>query len=120
MDLAIMKKKLNSFKKPNGSLRGISDDMLVEVLRTWEGYTGPMDDFARQIGVRKTQIGPIIHKARKIAKASESVEGGFREIRVSDDTAAISHSGIELILDHGKVLRFSEVDVLLDFLKKVA
>ena len=122
MDFAVMKKKLNSYKKANGVFRKISGEMLVELLRAWEGYTGPMDDFARQIGVRKSQLGPIIHKARKIAKDSEFVGGEFKEIKVGEASipGAAPCQGIELIWEGGKVIRFGEVEVLLDFLKKTA
>jgi len=68
MDFSIIRKKLTSYRKPNGDFRNLSGEMLVEVLKAWENYSGPFETFSRDIGVRKSQLGPIIHKARKVMK----------------------------------------------------
>ena len=120
MDLSVMKKKLNSYKKPNGIFRNVSGELLIELLRAWEAYTGPFEDFARQVGVRKSQLGPMIHKARKLAKDTEYVGGDFKEVKVGEAMAHGAGGRIELVWDNGKVIRFAEVEVLLDFLKKSA
>ena len=118
MDYAVLRKKLTSYKTPNGIFKNLSNELLMEVLRSWEHYTGPFDRYAHEIGVRKSQLGPLIHKARKIAKTSEYQNGGFKEIRVkSSDAKLLPMSGkIELVIDQSKVIRFEEVDLLIDFL----
>lgn len=119
MDYSVLKKKLNSYKK-EGALRGVSGELLVEMLRMWESYTGQMDEFAKQIGVRKSQLGPLIHKARKVAK-SEGFEGGdFKEVKIQSSSPSNCSNAIVLKWEQGKVIRFSQVDQLVDFLKKVS
>jgi len=122
MEFSVMRKKLNSYKLSNGTFRNLSGEMLIEILRTWENYSGPFAKFSRDIGVRKSQLGPIIHKARRLAKDSEYQGGKFKEVKVSSDnvTSFPLHGKIELVLDGSKVIRFEEVDLLIDFLKKSA
>ena len=124
MDLAILRKKLNSYKtKPNGVFKNISGEMLLEVLRAWENYTGPMSVFSKQIGVRPSQLGPLIHKARKVAKNTEFTDGSFKEIKTDSTSNAgqstTNEGKIELVWDN-KMIRFITVDHLIEFLKKIA
>ena len=123
MDYAVIRKKLNTFRtKPNGCFKKVSGELLVEILRLWEGYTGPMKEFARQIGVRGSQLGPMIFKARRLVKNMEAEGGDFKEIRIESsagDGSGIA-GGIELSWEGGKVIRFSRVEQLVEFLKKVA
>lgn len=122
MDLAVLKKKLTSYKKPNGVFKNISGEMLIAVLRAWENYTGPQDDFGRQIGVRQSQLGPLIHRARKIAKTTEYADGKFKEVRTADsddNSKQIIQGRIELIWDN-KLIKFSDVETLVEFLRKIA
>lgn len=123
MDYAVLKKKLNSYKNSNGVFRNISGEMLVGILRAWENYTGPMKEFSKQIGVRMSQLGPIIHKARKIAKTTEFTDGSFKEILTNSNDPATeqlstNEGKIELIWDN-KLIRFNAVDQLIEFLKKI-
>ncbi|MFN8370670.1 MAG: hypothetical protein U0T83_08625 [Bacteriovoracaceae bacterium] len=40
MELEVLRKKLSSFKGEDGRIRGVSDDLLLEVLAAWETYGG--------------------------------------------------------------------------------
>ena len=39
-DNIILKKKLSTFKSSGGRLRGINDEVIIDVLRSWENWTG--------------------------------------------------------------------------------
>ena len=122
MEFTVLKKKLNSFRGANGVFRGVSEELLVEVLRLWENYTGAMGDFAKKLGVRNSQLGPMIHKARKVSKNKEYANGKFKEVKIesSNHDSVKGCKGIDLKWDKGRVIRFPEVDQLIEFLKKVA
>jgi len=120
MEFAVLKKKLTSFRSKEGKLKKVPGELLVAVLRTWEAYTGPMSEFSREIGLRQSQLGPLIHRARLYAKSSVQGAEDFTEIRVLEETPPAGESMIELSWEGGKVIRFRRTDELVDFLKKVA
>ena len=63
MDNAIIKKRLSTFKSSKGSLTRVSDDVLADVIRAWEQWTGKSTDLARELGVDKYQLVFLIKKA---------------------------------------------------------
>jgi transposase len=118
MEFAVLKKKLTSFRSKDGKLKKVPGELLVVVLRTWEAYTGPMAEFSREVGLRQSQLGPLIHRARLYAKSSVQGAEDFTEIRVAESSPVPGNGGIELTWEEGKVIRFSRTEELVDFLNR--
>lgn len=119
MEFAVLKKKLASYRSKDGKLKKVPGELLVAVLRAWEAYTGPMAEFGREVGLRQSQLGPLIHRARLYAKNSVQGAEDFTEIQVVEGPP-VGEGTIELSWEGGKVIRFRRADDLVDFLKKVA
>jgi hypothetical protein len=119
MEFGVLKKKLASFRSKDGKLKKVPGELLVAVLRAWEAYTGPMAAFGREVGLRHSQLGPLIHRARLHAKSTVQGAEDFTEIKVAEGPP-VSEGAIELNWEGGKVIRFRRTDELVDFLKKVA
>ncbi|MBK8201187.1 MAG: hypothetical protein IPK68_04840 [Bdellovibrionales bacterium] len=123
MDNGILKKKLNTFKSEKGFLKKVSDDVVLEVLRAWEHWPGTTTELNREIGLSKMQLVTMIQKAKRLVKNGMVPADDFKEIKVTDGPIAgplPPCSGIEIAWDNGKLIRFSQVEQLIDFLKKVA
>lgn len=119
MEFAVLKKKLTSYRSKDGKLKKVPGELLVAVLRAWEAYTGPMAEFGREVGLRQSQLGPLIHRARLYAKNTVQGAEDFTEIKVVEGPPP-GEGGIELNWEGNKVIRFRRADDLVDFLKKVA
>lgn len=123
MDLEILKKKISTFRGEGGRVRITDDHLLMEILAAWEQWTGAASGFYGAIGVSQKGISSIIGKAKKLRREGHFPAEEFKEIKVESQTAANGSgpcSGIELGLTDGKVIRFPQVDQLLEFLKKAA
>ena len=122
MDLEILKKKVSSYRSDSGRVRKVSDELLLEILEAWEQWTGPAKGFYTALGVSAKGISSIIGKAKKLKR--EGFPGDFKEIKIdgAGSSAAPSGpcSGIELSWTEGRVIRFPQVDQLVEFLKKAA
>jgi len=122
MDNTILKKKLSTFRSQEGYLLGVSADVLQELLRAWEGWTGSSKDFYKSIGVSQRQMAVLLGKAKKIHREGGFPAEEFKEIQLAGGvpTGAGSACGIELSWEGGKLIRFCEVSQLVEFLKKAA
>jgi hypothetical protein len=124
MDNTVLRKRLNTFKSAKGTLRSVSNEVAMEVLRAWENWPGSAADLYRDLGISKMQLVTMIQKAKRLVKSGAVTESEFKEIGVATGAAsgvgASSCSAIELAWDQGKVIRFAQVELLIDFLKKVA
>lgn len=123
MDNAVLKKRLNTFKSDKGVLCKVSNDVVMDVLRAWENWPGSVADLYRDLGLSKMQLVTMIQKAKRLVKSGAVQESEFREIGVASGVAGGSAgpcSAIELCWRDGKVIRFPQVDQLVDFLKKAA
>lgn len=123
MDNTILKKKLSTFRSKEGYLIGVSADVMHELLRAWEGWTGKSKDFYRSIGVNQNQIAFLLGKAKKMAREGEFPAEAFKEVQLPMGAAGRAGSpctGIELQLDGGRIIRFPGVEPLIEFLKKTA
>ena len=123
MDLEILKKRISSYRTPGGKLTRVPDDLLVDILNTWEQWTGPASGFYSALGVDYRKMAGLIGRAKKLKREGGFPEEVFKEIKVeSSDSTLISNpcQGIEIVWDNGKLIRFPQVEVLIEFLKKVA
>jgi hypothetical protein len=129
MDTAILRKKLQTFKSGSGQLRNISPELIIEVLRAWEGWTGTSSSLYRELGISKMQMTALLKNGKKLIKERVDVNSDFKEIFIESESAlsplssssvSSSKCGLEIIWGEGTILKFSHVDQMVDFLKKVA
>jgi len=122
MENSIIKKRLNTFKSSKGTLRNVSDEVVMEVLRAWEQWPGTSAGLYRELGLSKMQMVTMIQKAKRLVKSGTITESEFQEVQVAanDQTVSQCVGNIELEWHDNKSIRFSDVDQLVDFLKKVA
>jgi hypothetical protein len=97
----------------------------MEILNAWEQWTGTAKDFYKSVGVSKPGFAAIIGKAKRMRREGHFPAEEFKEIKVTDlpseKSQSYNHSfGAELVWENGKIIRFCQVDQLIDFLKKVA
>lgn len=123
MDLEVLKKKISTFRGEGGRVRITSDELLMEILTAWEEWSGPTKGFYSAIGVSAKGMASIIGKAKKLKREGHFAAEEFKEIKIAgSDTPALSGpcSGIEMVWENGRLIRFTQVEQLVDFLKKVA
>ena len=124
MDNVTLKRKLSTFLTDKGYLKNVTDELLYEVLIAWENWSGPSKEFYHSIGFSSTQMAGLIGRAKKLKREGYFGTGDFKELKVEPTPNAIPLSspcaGAEVIWPDGKVIRFSQVDLLLEFLKKAA
>lgn len=121
MELEILKKRLSSYRTPKGRLTRVPDELLVEILVAWEQWTGPASGFYSALGADHRKMAGLIGRAKKLKREGFFPEEAFKEIRVDGITASGATTpcpGIEIVWDKGKLIRFSQVEQLIDFLKK--
>ncbi len=124
MELEVLKKKISSYRTEGGHLKNLNDDLLIEILLSWEQWTGPIKGFYTAIGVHRCKMASILGKAKKLRREGFPTDG-FKEIKVAPSLSGTEFpgapcSGIEMAWEGGKLIRFQQVDQLVDFLKKVA
>ena len=127
MDNITLKKKLSTYVTSKGQIRNLSEDILYEVLVAWESWTGPSAEFYRSLGFTYKQMAGIVGKAKKLKREGYFGTSEFKPVKVEslpalDGVAAAGsfNGAAELVLADGRVIRFSQVDLLIDFLKKAA
>jgi hypothetical protein len=123
MDLDVLKKRISTYRTVGGQVRVKDPALLMEILLAWEQWTGPATGFASALGVHRKVIPTLIGKAKKLRREGQFPAEEFKEIKIEGQAAAGGGApcvGIELGLTDGKVIRFPQVDSLLEFLKKAA
>lgn len=126
MDLEILKKKISSYRTPKGRITNLPDDLLCEILISWEQWTGPAGGFYSALGADFRKMASLIGRAKKLKREGRFPEETFKEIKVLESPSNIMSlsggpcQGVEILWDGGKLIRFPDVDNLIDFLKKVA
>ena len=122
MENAILKKRLSTYKSEKGTITRVPDDLLIDILRAWESWSGTAKAFYEEIGLSKMQLGGLMKKAKKLSRDLPASE--FKEIAMetlgSVASSSVPCQGIELGLHDGKVIRFPSVDPLVEFLRKTA
>ena len=121
METAVIKKKLNTFKSAKGTLREVGGDVVMEVLRGWESWPGKSCEYYREIGLSKMQLVNMIKKAKRLVKSGAVQESEFRELSVPGSLGISVPTGaaMEVRLEGGRAVAFSQVDLLVEFLKKM-
>lgn len=128
MDMITLKKKLSTYVTAKGQLRNLNEDMLYEVLVAWENWTGPSADYYRSLGFTYKQMASVIGKAKKLKREGYYGTGEFKPVKVDgiaasagiEDGSATPCQNAEVVWHDGRRIRFQNVDLLLDFLKKSA
>ena len=125
MDLIQLQRRLSSYRTQKGQCRNIPPELLVDILRTWEGWTGTNKEFYTGLGLTMKQFGPLLQAARKAVRdglVEPNAEQAFTELTSVAPIAerGITHSGIELYWDEQRVIRFFSAQQLVEFLKLVA
>lgn len=122
--MEILKKRLSSYRTPKGRLTRVPDELLVDILLAWEQWTGPASGFYSALGADHRKMAGLIGRAKKLKREGFFPEEAFKEIKIEGSAGAVSVAGpcqgIEIAWDQGKVIRFNQVDLLVEFLKKVA
>lgn len=121
MDFGILKKKLSSYKTDGGYVKNVGGDLLIEILSAWESWTGPSAGFYSGLGINGKSGAKMIGEAKKLKREGFATDG-FKEVKVSGGEVSTSGpcQGVEIVWDNGKLIRFSQVEYLIDFLKKVS
>ena len=122
MDMEVLGKKLDTYRDKRGRIVNVPDELRLEVLSAWEQWKGKASDFYRALGVSYKGMGSMIGKAKRLRREGHFPVEEFKEIRVAEPGASVLGpcSGIEIAWDNGKLIRFAQVEQLVDFLKKVA
>ena len=115
----ILKKRLNTFRTSKGSLVGVPDDLIIDLIKAWERWPGTAKSFYQGIGIKKEQLGFIIKKGKRLYKDQKDKLGPFTPIEIKQPT---NDNKVPIILnwDKNKSIRFYQVDHLVEFLKKAA
>jgi hypothetical protein len=128
MDLMILKKKLSSYRTEKGQLRGMNDEILLELLRAWENWTGSFKQLAKELGLTRKQLAPLVGKAKKILREHGGPVGNeFQEITQNivegfqpSGAPPKGHYQVELVWETHRIIRFTSVQQLAEFLSLVA
>lgn len=121
MELEVLKKKLSSFKGSGGRIRGVSDDLLLEILSAWENWTGTAREFYKSIGCSQKGMASMLGKAKRLKREGHAIP--FQEVQIEGITDVATPSPIVCdieVQDKNKVIRFRKVDLLIEYLKKAA
>lgn len=121
MDLEVLKKKISTYRGEGGRVRITDEALLLEILLSWEQWTGPARGFYSAIGVSPKGMASVIGKAKKLRREGHFPIENFKEIKIEPVPPAGDYTGglcrIELAWNGGQVIRFGLVDQLIEFLK---
>jgi len=127
MDNVTLRRKLSTYLSSKGYLKNVPEDLLYEILIAWENWTSSSKEFYSSLGFTQTQMAALIGKAKKLKREGYFGDGDFKQIQVSqeinvpsDFVSSNTCSAAEIVMSDGKIIRFTQIDYLLDFLKKSA
>ena len=125
MDMEILSKKLDTYRNKRGRIVNVPDELRMEVLAAWEQWKGPAADFYRALGGSYKGMGSMIGKAKRLKREGHFPAGDFKEVKIADSGTSVvgNLSGcnvIEVSWENGRLIRFGQVEQLIDFLKKAA
>jgi hypothetical protein len=120
MDLEILRRKISTYRTEGGYIKNVSDELLMEILYAWENWTGSSSAFYDALNVDFRKMASLIGKAKKMKREGHFAAEAFKEVAVEQPSAMPNQESISLQWDQGRLIQFSHVDQLIDFLKKVS
>jgi hypothetical protein len=131
MDLMILKKKIDGYRAANGSIKNVAPELLLELRQAWENYTGGQDQFRSELGIKTGTLRNLLTESKKlnhvlassgaIGLVAGGPEGSPNSLDHESSDIMAQTQSLELAFDHGsKVIRFPNVDMLIEFLRKSA
>ncbi len=124
MDLTVLSKKISSYRTPKGRITNLPNELLGEILHAWEQWNGTPAGFYKQLGVDFRTMGKLMGKAKQLKRDGAFDGLQFTEVILDETSGQVMEaspcSGLELVWEGGKIIRFSRVEILLEFLKKAA
>jgi len=123
MDNANLKKRLSTYKTEGGYLKGVDDELLVDILAAWEDWSGSSKDFYTSLGTSYRQMGTLMGRAKKLKREGVVASTEFKEIKLQGGEPTPGEhctGGMVLHWQGAHKIEFSTVDCLLDFLKKAS
>jgi hypothetical protein len=125
MDLITLKRKIDGFRAGNGTIKNISPEVLWELRQAWESFPGPIEQFRSELGMKVGTLRNLLVESKKLNHVFASgggVELGQQEDEVVGEQPVTKHERmLELVFDSGqKVIRFPDVDTLVDFLRRAS
>jgi hypothetical protein len=124
MDLTVLSKKISSYRTNSGKITNLPNELLAEILHAWEQWSGPAQGFYKALGVDYRKFGSIMGKAKQLKRDGAFDGLNFTEVVLDQESGQVMElppcSGVELVWEGGRIIRFSRVEMLLDFLKKAA
>lgn len=124
MDLEVLKKRISSYRTPKGRLTRVPDEILVDILIAWEQWTGPASGFYSALGADQRKMATLIGRAKRLKREGVFPSEAFKEVKLINETISVGPggpcSGIEIFWEGGKLIRFQQVEQLVEFLKKSA
>lgn len=124
MDFTVLAKKISSYRTPGGKVTNLPNELLAEILHVWEQWNGTALGFYSGIGVNHKRMASIMGKAKKLKREGAFDGLNFTEVVIDQESGQVMElppcSGVELVWEGGRIIRFSRVEMLLDFLKKAA
>ena len=106
MDNKVIRKRLNTFKSSGGTIRSVCDEVIIDVLRAWENWSGTTADLYRELGLSKMQLVTLLKKAKRLVRDGVVPEEEFKQVEVGPPEAPISvecRGMIELCWESNKV-----------------
>jgi hypothetical protein len=124
MDLTVLTKKISSYRTPKGQIRSLPNELLGEILHAWEQWSGAPSAFYKALGVDYRKMGSLMGKAKQLKRDGAFDGLSFTEVVLDQESGHVMElppcSGVELVWEGGRIIRFSRVEMLLEFLKKAA
>ena len=124
MDMMLLSKKISSYRTATGRITRLPDELAYEILLAWEEWSGPASGFYKALGADYRKMAKVMGRAKKLKREGAFDDSQFKEVRLSgdevaDSSPASSSSGVVLRWDKKRVIRFSGVDQLIEFLNKM-
>jgi hypothetical protein len=124
MDLTVLAKKISSYRTPKGRITKLPNELLGEILHAWEQWNGTPSGFYKMLGVDFRKMGSMMGKAKQLKRDGAFDGLSFTEVVLDQESGQVMElspcSGVELVWEGGRIIRFSKIEILLDFLKKAA
>lgn len=121
MDLLILRKKIDGFRMGNGQLRNVSPELLLDLREAWEHHTGSAEEFRREVGMQVGTLRRLLVESKKLNHVLASAEAVGMTAPPSSGESQGSGKTLELVYDGGKkIIRFPDVGMLIEFLKRAA